>query len=79
MLVPLKERMDAFESPEALVPPFAIGKTPVMSEVRFMSAVDTAPAVALRNPLNVPIVSALDAMRLLVEAVPETVRAVEDA
>ena len=33
-----------------LVPPFSIGRMPEISVVREMSAVETAPAVALRKP-----------------------------
>src|SRR3989338_10705599 len=49
MLVPLNHSKDE-ESAEAFVPPFAIGRTPVTSAARFTSAVETAPAVALRKP-----------------------------
>jgi hypothetical protein len=47
--VPSNQR-SAEERADALVPPFAIGRIPLMSVVSEMRAVDTAPAVALRNP-----------------------------
>jgi hypothetical protein len=52
------------------VPPFPSGRMPVTSEARLMSAVETAPAVALRNPDRVPRVSELLTIRLEVDAVP---------
>ena len=39
------------------VPPFETGRSPVTSAARSTSYVDTAPAVALRNPESVPMVS----------------------
>lgn len=38
------------------VPPFDAGRTPVISEARLIKPDDTTPAVALRNPVSVPIV-----------------------
>ena len=35
------------------VPPFATGSVPVTSDVRFMSDVESAPAVAFKKPFNV--------------------------
>ena len=37
------------------VPPFATGRTPVISDVRLTRAVATAPAVAFKKPDNEPI------------------------
>ena len=45
----MNQRRDE-ESADAFVPPFAMGRTPVTSAARFTSAVETAPAVALRKP-----------------------------
>jgi hypothetical protein len=39
------------------VPPFETGRSPVTSAARSTSDVDTAPAVALRKPESVPMVS----------------------
>ena len=45
------------EKTEALVPPLPIPKIPVMFEVRSTRAAVIAPAVALRKPPRLPIVS----------------------
>jgi hypothetical protein len=58
------------------VPPLDTPRIPVTSVVRFTSAVDTAPAVALRKPESVPMVSEFEATRLVDEAVPVTARLV---
>src|SRR3989344_5125114 len=47
--VPLNQSKDE-ESADAFVPPLAMGRTPVTSLARLISAVETAPAVALRKP-----------------------------
>lgn len=52
---------------EVPVPPFVIPRMPVTSEVRFTSAVEITPAVALRNPENDPRTSD-DARKFVVDA-----------
>ena len=63
----------------APVPPFPTPSVPVMSVARSTSAVATAPAVALRKPVTDLKVKLFEAMRFEVDAVPETVSAVEEA
>jgi hypothetical protein len=55
------------------VPPLATGKVPVTSDVRFIRAVDMAPAVALRNPESEPIESVFVVTPLVKVLVPEYV------
>jgi hypothetical protein len=61
------------------VPPFDTPRTPVTSLARFTNAVDTTPAVALRNPESVPMVSEFDTTAFDDEAVLVTARVVEVA
>ena len=61
------------------VPPLPIPSRPITSEERPINEVEIAPDVAFRKPESVPMVNELEAIRLLVEAVPETVSAVVDA
>ena len=63
---------------EVPVPPFNIGKIPVTSLARLMSAVETVPAVAFKKPVSEPSVNEFDATRFEVEAYP-AVRLVVDA
>ena len=56
------------------VPPFATGRMPVTSLARLMSAVVTAPATALRNPVTLENVNELDATSAEVDAVPVTAK-----
>jgi hypothetical protein len=56
------------------VPPFPTPSMPVISEVKSMRAVATAPAVALRKPETLEKVKLFEATRLDDEAVPETAR-----
>jgi hypothetical protein len=65
-------------------PPFPTGKTLVTSEAKLIKDVETAPAVAFKNPDKVPrvrlfTVRELEITRSEVEAVPETVSAVVEA
>ena len=57
--VPLNHK-SAEESCDALVPPFAIGKIPVTSAARSMSAVVMSPATPFKNPEMEPILSPCD-------------------
>src|SRR5580700_7864827 len=61
------------------VPPFATGRMPVTSEARLTSEVATAPAVARKRPVRLPMVSAVEATTADELAVPETERFVEVA
>ena len=59
------------------VPPFKTARVPVMSaEARLIAAVLMAPAVALRKPERLARRKVLETTRLVVDAVPETWRAV---
>ena len=58
------------------VPPFAVPRIPLMSDVRLMRAVATTPAVAFKNPLTCPKVKVFDATRFEVEATVVTLRLV---
>src|SRR3989344_5742797 len=58
----------AWMSPQP-VPPFVTPSIPVMSLVRSMREVATAPAVAFRKPVRLASVNEFDAMRLVVLAV----------
>ena len=57
----------AWNAPQP-VPPFVVGRIPVMSVAREMSDVETDPAVALRKPERLAMVSEFEAMRTEVDA-----------